>query len=79
VIDFNWAQYGDAAEDFASIYGFRGRNAAFAQRFFNLYPELENMMERVEFYSGTFAISEALFGIENNDPNALESGLASYL
>lgn len=79
VIDFNWAQYGDAAEDFASIYGFRGRNAAFAQRFFKLYPELESMMERVHFYSGTFAISEALFGIENDDQEALQSGLAPYL
>lgn len=78
VIDFNWAHYGDAADDFASLYGFRGSSAAFAVRFFKLYPELESMMERVHFYSGTFAISEALFGIENDDLEALKSGLAPY-
>jgi aminoglycoside 2''-phosphotransferase len=31
------------------------------------------------FYQGTFALQEALFGIENNDPQALASGLARYV
>ena len=35
-------------------------------------------MDRVWFYQGTFALEEALFGIENGDPKAFESGIAQY-
>jgi len=36
------------------------------------------MAERLAFYAGTFALQEALFGIENGDRQAFENGIAAY-
>jgi aminoglycoside 2''-phosphotransferase len=33
----------------------------------------------VQFYVGTFALQEALFGIENGDREAFQSGIADYV
>lgn len=78
VIDFDFAEYGDPALDFAAIYGFRGRGAGFARRFFRVYPQLETFMPRVHFYTGTYLLQEALFGVENNEPDLIASGLEPY-
>jgi aminoglycoside 2''-phosphotransferase len=40
---------------------------------------MEHALNRVRFYRGTFALQEALFGIENDDPVALRNGLASVI
>ena len=42
------------------------------------YPFVERMAERLAFYAGTFALQEALFGIENGDRQAFENGIAAY-
>ncbi|MBA3867921.1 MAG: aminoglycoside phosphotransferase family protein [Anaerolineae bacterium] len=79
VIDFGSAALGDPATDLAAIYGWRGRGATFARRLFKRYPELEAMLSRAQFYAGTFLLQEALFGLENNEPELIASGLEPYI
>ena len=40
---------------------------------------IESFLDRVHFYRGTFALLEALFGIENDDQRAFESGIKEYV
>ena len=79
VIDFGSAGLGDAAVDLSAIYGWRGRGEPLAQRMFSRYPELEAMLPRAQFYAGTFLLQEALFGVENNQPDLVQSGLEPYV
>jgi len=58
--------------DFAAVRGYGlGRLA-------QSYPLVETVAERTAFYAGTFALQEALFGFENGDRHAFESGIAAY-
>lgn len=75
IIDFGAATLGDPAIDFAGLLNFGDE---FAKYFYSVYPEIETMQERVCFYHGTFALQEALYGIENNDQNAFISGMIGY-
>lgn len=79
VIDFGSAAIGDAAVDLSAIYGWGGRGETFARRMFKCYPELEDMLPRAQFYAGTFLLQEALFGVENNEPELIKSGLEPYI
>ena len=36
-------------------------------------------LPRVRFYCGTFALQEALFGVENDDRQAFQDGIATYV
>ncbi len=76
VIDFGGAGLGDPAYDLAGLLSCYGE--AFVRRCWQVYPEVESFMERVRFYQGTFALEEALFGIENGDQAAFESGIERY-
>ena len=76
-MDFGEATRGDPAYDFAGILSSYGE--PFLRRFANTYPELDTLWERIRFYSGSFALLEALFGIENGDQEAFENGIADYL
>lgn len=76
VIDFGGVGLGDPAYDFAGILSSYGES--FLQRFQKTYPKIESFWERIWFYKGTFALLEALFGIENNDQEAFESGIEAY-
>ncbi|WP_237762871.1 hypothetical protein [Paenibacillus sp. A3] len=40
--------------------------------------DMEGLLERVKFYQGTFALQEALFGLENDDPEAFHAGIEAY-
>ena len=77
IIDFGGSGLGDPAYDFAGLLSSYGED--FIQRCCNTYPELGSLLPRVRFYKGTFALLEALFGIENNDSEAFESGIADYV
>lgn len=79
VIDFGSAGLGDPAIDFASLTGPFGYGEAFLLRMCSVYPTVTSLLERARFYSGTFALQEALFGIENGDREAFESGIESYV
>lgn len=75
IIDFGSACIGDPAVDYAALL------ASYGESFFQMIgkgnPNIRNMMERVLFYKGTFALQEALFGLEHDDPIAFESGITT--
>lgn len=77
IIDFGGAGLGDPAYDFAGLL------SCYGEDFFNLclghYPDRAGIAERVNFYRSTFALQEALHGIENNDEQAFKNGIAKYL
>ena len=77
VIDFGGSGLGDAAYDFAGLLS--GYGDGFVELCTRAYPEMKGFMGRIRFYQGTFALLEALFGIENGDDGALRAGLARYV
>lgn len=79
VLDFGGAALGDPAVDFAGIMSPVGYGESFLRRCFHVYPEIETMMDRVRFYVGTFALEEALFGVEHGDQEAFRAGMETYI
>lgn len=77
VIDFGEAGIGDPAYDFAGLLSSYGSH--FLAGFSSLYPNFEQVMERMNFYRSTFALQEALFGLRNNDRKAFEQGIKDYI
>jgi aminoglycoside 2''-phosphotransferase len=79
VVDFSHCAPGDPAYDLASI-------SSLGNDFFDrLLPRYEHdekklsaLLTRVRFYRGTFALTEALDGLKNDDPAAYKSGLEGY-
>ncbi|WP_409303915.1 aminoglycoside phosphotransferase family protein [Peribacillus sp. SCS-155] len=76
IIDFGASGVGDPAYDFAGLLSSYGEN--FYNMCINLYPNGNEISERVKFYKSTFALQEALHGIENNDIKAFENGIKDY-
>lgn len=76
IIDFGGSGLGDPAYDLAGIF------SSYGEDFFNmcihLYPNGTEISERVKFYRSTFALQEALHGVENNDIHAFENGIKDY-
>ncbi len=77
IIDFGSAMLGDPAYDFAGLLSSYGE--AFLHRLESDYPELAFYWERIRFYQGTFALLEALFGLEQGDEEAFRNGIANYI
>ena len=77
VIDFGAACMGDRATDMAGLLSSFG--APFLDRCARYYPEISAASKRIQFYYGTFALQEALFGIENGDAGAFEAGMATFV
>ncbi|ASK61013.1 aminoglycoside phosphotransferase [Virgibacillus phasianinus] len=77
IIDFGGSELGDPAYDFAGILASYGE--AFFKKCISLYPNGTEIAKRTYFYKGTFALQEALHGIENGDKDAFESGMKDYL
>jgi len=75
IIDFGSAGIGDPAVDYAALL------ASYGEDFFKLLieenPGIGRTMNRVRFYTGTFALQEALFGLEYGDDGAFRSGMES--
>ncbi|MDQ2784012.1 MAG: aminoglycoside phosphotransferase family protein, partial [Chloroflexota bacterium] len=76
VIDFGSAGLGDPALDVAALLTY---GEPFVRQGFAAYPAMETMLPRARFYLSTFLLQEALYGIEHDDPDAIERGLAPYL
>lgn len=76
VIDFAAAALGDPAYDFAGLAG--GYGEAFVMRCAPVYPEVAEMLPRIRFYRDTFALEEALFGLENDDEVAFRRGIQGF-
>jgi aminoglycoside 2''-phosphotransferase len=77
IIDFAGTAPGDPVVDFAGLYICYGE--AFYAQCAESYPAMARALDRVQFYIGTFALQEALFGIENGDREAFRSGIADYV
>lgn len=78
IIDFSSAGWGDPAIDFAALIGPVSYPESLLERFAADYPGIDAMLSRARFYTGTFALQEALYGIEDGDHKAFESGIAQY-
>jgi aminoglycoside 2''-phosphotransferase len=77
IIDFSSAGTGDPAYDLAGLLSGYGEDFVVACGV--VYPDVEEFMGRIRFYQGTFALLEALFGIENGDEEAFRAGLRDYV
>ncbi len=78
IIDFSSTGWGDPALDFAAIICSVSYGEVFLQRFATVYPGIDAVLSRARFYAGTFALQEALYGIEDDDPEFFENGIAGY-
>ncbi len=76
VIDFGFACLGDPAQDIAAASCFGEK---YLSHFLGAYPGIEDLLPRARFIKGTFALSEALHGIKNNDREAFDSGMEPYI
>ncbi|MCZ0702436.1 aminoglycoside 2''-phosphotransferase [Natronobacillus azotifigens] len=76
IIDFGGSRLGDPAYDFAGILSSYGKE--FFDMCIDLYPNGDEISERVKFYESTFALQEALHGVENDDKQAFENGIKDY-
>ena len=76
IIDFGGSGLGDPAYDFAGLLS--GYGEEFVRWCGEDYPEVELFLPRIRFYRGTFALLEALFGVENGDEQAFRAGIAQY-
>lgn len=77
VIDFGGSGLGDPAYDFAGLLS--GYGETFVRRCCTIYSEVASLWHRIRFYHGTFALQEALFGIENDDEEAFKDGIERYV
>jgi aminoglycoside 2''-phosphotransferase len=77
VIDFGGTALGDPAYDFAGLAS--GFGEEFVDRCTRVYPAVAEMLPRIRFYRGTFALEEALFGVEHGDEAALHRGIRGFL
>ncbi|HEY8292942.1 MAG TPA: aminoglycoside phosphotransferase family protein [Thermomicrobiales bacterium] len=76
VIDFDSVGLGDPALDVAALLTY---GEPFLRQGLAAYPAMEAMLPRARFYLSTFMLQEALYGIEHDDPDAVERGLAPYM
>ncbi|WP_226674861.1 phosphotransferase family protein [Mesobacillus jeotgali] len=76
IIDFGGSGIGDPAYDFAGLLSSYGED--FFNRCIHQYPNGKEVAKRVHFYKSTFALQEALHGIENDDRQAFEAGIQNY-
>lgn len=79
IIDFGQVSVDDPAIDIASLICPMGYGEGFIELILNTYPQAEPLIPRARFYVSTFALQEALFGVETGDKEAFYSGIASYL
>lgn len=79
IIDFGSIEVSDPAYDIASLIGPHGYGVNFVELMKKEYPAINEYIKRALLYKNTFALQEALYGIENDDINAFESGIKEYL
>jgi aminoglycoside 2''-phosphotransferase len=79
VIDFGSAGIGDPAVDLGAMIGPFGYGEQFLRWAGAEYPGLDRLVERARLYAGTFALQEALHGVEHGDEDAFRRGMAPYV
>jgi aminoglycoside 2''-phosphotransferase len=78
VIDFGNAGLGDPALDIAYLIAPFGYGEKIIDRLAVDYPLDDDLLARARFYVSTFALQEALYGIEYDNTRAFNLGLAGY-
>ena len=78
IVDFGSAGVGDPALDLAGLMGPFGYGETFVQSIAESYSATWSFLRRARFYAGTFALQEALWGLEHGDREAFDSGIAAY-
>jgi len=78
IVDFGSAGLGDPAVDVAGLIGPVGFGETLVGTFSAFYPRMQALLPRARFYLGTFALQEALWGLEHGDAAAFASGIAAY-
>jgi aminoglycoside 2''-phosphotransferase len=78
IIDWSSAGAGDPATDLAALIGPVSYGEDFADALVSSYPALAAELPRARFYLGTFALQDALFGLETGDEQAYEAGMSQY-
>lgn len=78
IVDFGSAGLGDPALDIAGLMGPFGYGEAFVQSLAESYSAPRSFLRRARFYAGSFALQEALWGLEHGDREAFDSGIAAY-
>jgi aminoglycoside 2''-phosphotransferase len=76
VIDFGEARLDDPAVDLAAVLWGPAELVAAIE---TAYGRTNELRQRIRFYAGTFALQEALFGLDQRDAGALRRGLAPYI
>ena len=76
IIDFGFTVLGDPAFDVAGLLTY---GEPFVQEVAAHYPAVHDFWPRIWFYKGTFALFEALYGIENGDELAFQQGMEAYV
>lgn len=75
VLDFEELGIGDPAIDIGPLVGY---GETFLESCMEVYPSIHEMLGRVHFYRGTYALQEAYFGLRDGDQRAFERGMLSY-
>ena len=76
VIDFGSVGRGDPAIDYAAVSTIHPKMLELME----IYDQdIRHYASRIAFYTGTFALQEALYGAESGDEIALQSGLEQYI
>jgi len=78
VIDFGSSGLDDPALDLAALMSPYGYGEAFVRRLARGYPVTEPVLDRARFYVSTFALQDALFGLEHSDAEAFNWGIEAY-
>ncbi len=78
VIDFGNAGLGDPALDIAYLIAPFGYGEKIIDLLAIDYPLDDDLLARARFYVSTFALQEALYGIEHDNTRAFNLGLAGY-
>jgi aminoglycoside 2''-phosphotransferase len=76
VIDFGFAGVGDPAADIASLSCF---GEEFLARGYAAYPAMQQMLPRARLYRGTFALQQALYGLQDGNQADFDDGIRDYV
>jgi aminoglycoside 2''-phosphotransferase len=79
VIDFSGAGLGDPATDFAALSSPVSYKRWFVELIAEIFGAPKGMLDRTAFYIGTFALQEALHGLDTGDSRAYDAGMKEYL
>lgn len=76
VVDFGSCRPGDPAQDLGALLVSFG--SAFAEEMYGHYPDLRSMYDRAVFYTGTYALKQALDALQAGDDAMFEDGIARF-